>query len=247
MIELFQSILTIDLLGAVGIGLLGGLMHGYTGWGGAMVMMPLMSVLYGPVYALAIILMGGIMVSVQLFPWAIRRVDWREMTPMFIAIAVSIPGGTYLLFLLDPTLVIRIIGFLIIGAALVQLIGWSYAGPRGVVPATVAGVMCGTINGFAGLGGPPLVLYVLSKPDPPDQQKANILIAVAIVCVGAFVAVAVGGGVTGPVAARGVIVAPAQMAGAWLGASLFSILPGDFFKKFSLVMLIILGFMVAIF
>ena len=120
MIELFQSILTIDLLGAVGIGLLGGLMHGYTGWGGAMVMMPLMSVLYGPVYALAIILMGGIMVSVQLFPWAIRRVDWREMTPMFIAIAVSIPGGTYLLFLLDPTLVIRIIGFLIIGAALVQ-------------------------------------------------------------------------------------------------------------------------------
>ena len=41
MIELFQSILTIDLLGAVGIGLLGGLMHGYTGWGGAMVMMPL--------------------------------------------------------------------------------------------------------------------------------------------------------------------------------------------------------------
>ena len=92
MIELFQSILTIDLLGAVGIGLLGGLMHGYTGWGGAMVMMPLMSVLYGPVYALAIILMGGIMVSVQLFPWAIRRVDWREMTPMFIAIAVSIPG-----------------------------------------------------------------------------------------------------------------------------------------------------------
>ena len=66
MIELFQSILTIDLLGAVGIGLLGGLMHGYTGWGGAMVMMPLMSVLYGPVYALAIILIGGIMVSVQL-------------------------------------------------------------------------------------------------------------------------------------------------------------------------------------
>ena len=247
MIELFQPILTLDLLGAVGIGLLGGLMHGYTGWGGAMVMMPLMSVLYGPVHALAIILIGGILVSAQLFPWAIRRVDWREMMPLFIAIAVSIPGGTYLLFLLDPALVIRIIGFLIIGAALVQLTGWSYRGPRGVVPAAVAGVTCGTINGFAGLGGPPLVLYVLSKPDPPEQQKANILIAVAIVCVGAFISVAVGGGVTGPVAARGVVVAPAQMAGAWLGAWLFNVLPGNFFKKFSLIMLIILGFMVAIF
>ena len=107
--------------------------------------------------------------------------------------------------------------------------------------------MCGTINGFAELGGPPLVLYVISKPDPPDQQKANIVIALAIVYVGAFFSVAVGGRVTGPVAARGVVIAPAQMAGAWLGASLCRILPGDFFKKFSLIMLIILGFMVAIF
>ena len=229
----------LDLLGAVGIGLLGGLMHGYTGWGGAMVMMPLMSVLYGPVHALAIILIA-IMVSLNCL-WAIRRADWREMIPLH-AIAVSIPGGTYFCFF-NPSLVIRIIGFLIIGAALVQLTGWSYRGPR-------AGGRRRDMRHhqwFAGLGGPPLVLYVLSKPDPPEQQKANILVAVAIVCVGAFISVAVGGGVTGPVAARGVIVAPAQMGGAWLGAWLFNVLPGDFFKKFSLIMLIILGFVVAIF
>ncbi len=84
---------------------------------------------------------------------------------------------------------------------------------------------CGTINGFAELGGPPLVLYVLFKPAPPEQRKGNILIAVAIVYVGAFNSVAVGGGVTGPVAARGVVVAPAQIVGAWLGAWLFHVLP----------------------
>jgi len=246
-VELFQSILTLDLVAAVGIGLLGGLMHGYTGWGGAMVMMPLMAVLYGPVQALAIILIGGMLVSAQLFPWAVGRVDWREMWPLFIGIAVSIPAGTYLLFILDPALVIRIIGFLIIGAAVLQLTRWSYTGPRGVAPAATAGMACGVINGFAGLGGPPLVLYVLAKPDPPEQQKANILVAVTIVSVGVFISVAVGGGVTEQVLARGVIVSPAQMAGAWLGAWLFKVLPGDVFKKFSLIMLIILGVMVAIF
>ena len=212
-----------------------------------MVMMPLMAVLYGPVQALAIILIGGMLVSAELFPWAVRRVDWREMWPLFIGIAVSIPAGTYLLFILDPALVIRIIGFLIIGAAVLQLTKWSYTGPRGVAPAATAGMACGVINGFAGLGGPPLVLYVLAKPDPPEQQKANILVAVTIVSVGVFISVAVGGGVTEQVLARGVIVSPAQMAGAWLGAWFFKVLPGDVFKKFSLIMLIILGVMVAIF
>ena len=247
MLELFQSILTLDLLAASGIGLLGGLMHGYTGWGGAMVMMPLMSILYGPVHALAIILIGGLFVSAQLFPWAIRRVNWRQMFPLFISIAFSIPVGTYFLFLLDQGLVIRIIGFFIIGAALLQLTGWSYKGPRGVLPAAAAGTVCGAINGFAGLGGPPLVLYVLSKPDPPENQKADILIAVTIVCVGAFISISVAGGLTGQVAARGAIIAPVQMAGAWIGARMFKLLPGNFFKRFSLVMLIILGLMVAIF
>ncbi len=55
--------------------------------------MPLMSLFYEPVRDLAIVLIGGIMVSAQLFLWAIRRVDWREMMPLFLAIAVSIPGA----------------------------------------------------------------------------------------------------------------------------------------------------------
>ena len=48
LLELIQTVLTIDLLVAIGIGFTGGLMHGFTGWGGAMVMMPLMSLIYGP-------------------------------------------------------------------------------------------------------------------------------------------------------------------------------------------------------
>ena len=38
--EFFADVFTRDLLLAGGICVLGGMMHGYTGWGGGMVMMP---------------------------------------------------------------------------------------------------------------------------------------------------------------------------------------------------------------
>ena len=126
MLELIQSILTIDLLAAIGIGFTGGLMHGFTGWGGAMVMMPLMSLMYGPVQSLGIVLIGGMLVSAQLFPWAARRADWKELKPLLVAIVLTIPAGTYLLFHLEPGLVIRIIGSIIIMSALLQLSGYRY-------------------------------------------------------------------------------------------------------------------------
>jgi len=247
LLELIQSILTIDLLAAIGIGFTGGLMHGFTGWGGAMVMMPLMSLMYGPVQSLGIVLIGGMLVSAQLFPWAARRADWKELKPLLVAIVLTIPAGTYLLFHLEPGLVIRIIGSIIIMSALLQLSGWSYKGPRGAVPAASAGVACGLINGFSGLGGAPLVLYVLSKPVPAEFHRANLIIAVTVISFCVFTAIVIGGGMGGESLARGVVIAPMQLVGAWIGAGLFQRLPGEVFKRFSLIMLIVLGLSVTIF
>ena len=216
-------------------------MHGFTGWGGAMVMMPLMSVIYGPVQSLGIVLIGGMLVSTQLFPWAVRRADWREIKPLLVSIVLTIPAGSYLLFHLEPALVIRIIGILIIASALLLLSGWSYIGPRGIIPAVSAGAACGFINGFSGLGGAPLVLYVFSNPVSAEIQRANLIIAVTIISFCVFISLVIGGGMGAEVLACGAIIAPVQMVGAWLGARLFQILPTAVFKRFSLIMLVIFG------
>lgn len=246
LLELIQTILTIDLLAAIGIGFTGGLMHGFTGWGGAMVMMPLMSLMYGPVQSLGIILIGGMLVSAKLFPWAAKRTDWQEMKPLLGAIVLAIPAGTYLLFQLELSLVIKIIGVIIMMSALLQLSGWSYKGPRGAVPAASAGLACGFINGFSGCGGAPLVLYILSKPVPAEIQRANLIIAVTVISFCVFTFLVIGGGMDGRSLARGVIIAPIQLLGAWIGAGLFQRLPGEVFKRFSLIMLIVLGLSVTI-
>ena len=245
MLETFIAVLTTDLIWAMVITFAGGLMLGYTGWGGAMVSMPFLTILYGPVEALVIMIIGALLVTAYLFPTAARIADWRRMTPILIAMAVCVPIGNLLLFALEPNLIRRIIGSLIVGASILILSGWRYSGPQGAGASATTGAISGLINGFVGLGGPPLVIYMLALKQSAAVQRANTLVFMAITSVLVLGSTFVGGGVTLENSFLGVLTAPFQIAGGWLGARLFLKLPVELFKKFSLVALIVLGGIVA--
>ena len=245
MTETFIDVLTTDLIWAMVVTFAGGLMLGYTGWGGAMVSMPFLTILYGPVNALVILIIGALLVTAYLFPTAARIADWRRMTPILIAMAVCVPIGNLLLFALEPNLIRRIIGWLIVGASILILSGWRYSGPQGVGASATTGVISGLINGFVGLGGPPLVIYMLALKLSAAVQRANALVFMAITSVLVLGSTFVGGGVTLENSFLGVLTAPFQIVGGWLGARLFLKLPAEIFKKFSLVALIVLGGIVA--
>ena len=245
MLETFIAVLTTDLIWAMVITFAGGLMLGYTGWGGAMVSMPFLTILYGPVEALVIMIIGALLVTAYLFPTAARIADWRRMTPILIAMAVCVPIGSLLLFALEPNLIRRIIGWLIVGASILILSGWRYSGPQGAGASATTGAISGLINGFVGLGGPPLVIYMLALKLSAAVQRANALVFMAITSALVLGSTFVGGGVTLENSFLGVLTAPFQIAGGWLGARLFLKLPVELFKKFSLVALIVLGGIVA--
>ena len=245
MLETFIAVLTTDLIWAMVVTFAGGLMLGYTGWGGMMVSMPFLTILYGPVEALVILIIGSLLVTAYLFPTAARIADWRRMTPILIAMAVCVPIGNLLLFALEPNLIRRIIGWLIVGASILILSGWRYSGPQGAGASATTGVISGLINGFVGLGGPPVVIYLLALKQSAAVQRANTLVFMAITSVLVLGSTFIGGGVTLENSFLGVLTAPFQIAGGWLGARLFLKLPVELFKKFSLVALIVLGGIVA--
>ena len=245
MLETFIAVLTTDLIWAMVVTFAGGLMLGYTGWGGMMVSMPFLTILYGPIEALVIMIIGALLVTGSLFPTAARIADWRRMTPILIAMAVCVPIGNLLLFALEPNLIRRIIGSLIVGASILILAGWRYSGPQGTGASATTGAISGLINGFVGLGGPPLVIYMLALKLSAAVQRANALVFMAITSVLVLGSTFVGGGVTMENSFIGMLTAPFQIAGGCLGARLFLKLPAELFKKFSLVALIVLGGIVA--
>jgi uncharacterized membrane protein YfcA len=73
-----------------------------------------------------------------------------------------------------------------------------------------------------GIGGPPVLLYLLSFNDPPNVNRANI-VTYYFVTGFLLIAVVLASGVAGWQAlARAVVLFPAMILGAWLGGRMFA-------------------------
>ena len=220
------------------IAVLGGMVHGYTGFGAGLVMVPFYALLFGPVETIGVIFISGLLASARVYPRAARLARWRELAPMVAAFVVATPLGALVLFNADADLVRRIMSLLVLLAAALLLSGWTWRGQRGAAAGMVAGGLSGAINGVAGVGGPPIVAYFLAAPDSADVQRANIMMALGISVVVTIVVVAIGGGVGTTTIARSVVIAPVQAAGFWAGARLFVAAPQAFYRRIALLVLI---------
>ena len=77
--QLFPTqLLTADLWPAVTVVLVSGVMRGFSGFGGAMLVVPVLSIVYSPREAVAISAGLGLIANLQLLPGALRITQWRQ-------------------------------------------------------------------------------------------------------------------------------------------------------------------------
>jgi uncharacterized membrane protein YfcA len=241
MLESFLGTLNADLALAVVVAVFSGTIHGYVGFGAALFMVPLFTLLLGPIDAIAIASVIGMFGSAQLYPGAARSARWGELLPITIAIIISTPLGVFILFNLDPELIRRAMGGFVFLAALVLMSGWLYRGPRGAFASAVTGGLAGGISGATGVGGPPLALYFLAAPQPVEVQRANIVIAVAVIIAVTFASLLFAGGLSAETLYRAVILTPVYVLGTWSGSRLFTIAPKEYFRRVALWLLLATG------
>ena len=92
MTEFLSNLLVFPFIFTLCLGLAGGIMQGFNGWGGAMLMMPLITLVYTPAEALALLVVGGLIMSAQLYPRALKEVTWDSMRPMLLALIIFTPA-----------------------------------------------------------------------------------------------------------------------------------------------------------
>jgi uncharacterized membrane protein YfcA len=226
---------------------LGGLVRGYAGFGSGLVMAPLVAVLWGPVAAVATTVTLGFFAFLQVGWGSFREANWRAIGPVSLAAIAVVPAGTYLLVTLDPVMVKRIIAAAVLVATLVTLKGWTYSGPRGVLPSIAAGAVGGLINGLASVGGPPIVLYLMSLPDSAATQRANINMCIGLMGVAVLAALVAGGSFELAMTLRIALLFLPFAAGVWMGGRLFRLLPADTFRRGVLWMLIAMSLSILVF
>lgn len=218
-----------------------GVVRGFTGFGSALLMVPILALLWTPAEAVTTAFGVGIIASMQLVPKAARQANWREIGPMAAATVLITPLGTMILLGVEPAIMRRIIAALILIVTLIFLRGWQYRGPRGTGPGFVAGATGAVINGVAGVGGPAVVLYILSLPDQVAIQRANIVVQISLMGFVGLVYLALADVVGREDLIRIGALALPMMLGTTIGSQLFLRLPSTIFRVVVLWTLVVVS------
>lgn len=246
MIELAQF-LTPTFAFAITATVLGGTLMGFTGFGSTLVMVPLITFVYGPPEAVAV----GVAISAaglaQMVPQASRDAVWSDVIPACLTSLLLVPVGTMFLFMTDPSITRRLIGGVVLLVAIIMLRGWAYGGPRNRVTSGLCGAVSGFTNGFFGIGSPAVTFYYLHASATALTARANILITIGVLSVATLIAIAIGGGFSQDTVARAVVLFVPYSISLWVGSRLFQYASDDLYRRIALWLLMAMGVTVIIF
>ena len=219
----------------------GGMLQGFTGFGATLVMVPLLTFVYGPAESVAVGIGLSALGSVLLLPEASRDADWPDVIPACLMAFVTVPVGVALLLAADPDVTRRLMGGIVILVALIMIRGWNYGGPRNVLTSAAAGSFSGFTAGFFGMGAPGVTVYYLSGTIRAAAQRANILIVLGVVSALAMTGVAIGGGADlGSLALGIALILPFSLP-MWAGARYFRRASHEAYRRVCLWLLIVMG------
>jgi uncharacterized membrane protein YfcA len=220
---------------------IGGFLRGFIGFGGALVSVPVLSVVFGPLAAVPISNVIGFPVLFQLLPAAMRDGERGIILPISIGILLATPIGCVLLVSINPNLMKIVISTLVLLMVLILARNWRLSGSvnRGILLA--AGAVGGLIQGSAGIGGPPLVAVALSRPGPARNQRGNVLGAITTVSVSSILPLWYFGLFTSEVLVIGLILMPIYSGAAWIGARYFSGEGQRHYRRVALTILALIG------
>lgn len=223
------------LAAAAGGALLAGLVRGFSGFGGAMVLVPILAASHGPQIAVPVLVLIDFVLTLPLAWRARRRCAWREVAPVALGHAAALPAGLAVLILADPALLTRATGGLVLAMAAAMALGLRRTTPPGRRTALGIGLGAGFLSGSTGVGGPPVVLFWLAGPDAPPRMRANLMVFFALSSVLSLTGLAVAGVITAAVATLALVLWPSYALGLLAGGRLFSGADARLYRPLALV------------
>lgn len=225
-------VVTLLIAGAAGI------VRGVTGFGGAMVMSPPLALLLGPRLTVPIVLVLESVIAAPMLLQTHTLINWRMMGAILVAACLCVPVGTLILVSLEPQLMRRAIAITVILFAMILLIGWRYSGRPRLVTSVGLGALSGTMLGATSVGGPPVILYLLSGPDPVATTRANLTLYVTVGSIVGLAALWYHQVLDVPAAIASLWLAPAYFIGLNVGSRVFPRISDARFRQLTLLLLI---------
>lgn len=181
MIEVFQEALAIDglayLISAV---IIAGLVRGFSGFGTAMVFMPIASQFIPPIWAIAAMTIFDMIGPLPNAPRAIRDGHPRDVVRLGVGLFIGAPLGIYVLTWMSPELFRYSISFFSLLLLVMLAAGVRYRGALTKPLVFGTGGLSGFLFGIAGIAAPPAIMLYMASTHPAKVIRANLTLFLII-------------------------------------------------------------------
>lgn len=224
------------VLGAA-ISALSGAVRGFSGFGSALIYVPLMSALYGPQIGAATFLLIDMVTGILFSLGVWRQAVWREIVPLAIAAIFAAQFGTLILQYADPATLRWTMAAIVLVIVVVLGSGWRYHGKPLLIVTIAVGLIAGFLGGAVQISGPPVVLYWLGSMAAATVVRANFIVYFAIFAMALTVTYLFKGLLTPEVIALAILIGPLHIAAMWGGSKLFHIASERTYRRVAYVII----------
>ena len=234
------------IAGGIAIAFLAAVCQSVTGFGFALVMTPLLAVVWDVKPAVATSLIVSPTSVAMMLPEVHTRIPLPRVSMLFLGFLIGMPLGTFLLDTLDADSLRVAIAVVVAAAAVLLYLAPTITGTGdGLFLRLAVGAVSGAVGSSTSMGGPPVVLYLLGRERDVDSFRATTLALFLPTSLLAFAAAAVVGVVTTDVLVLAALCVPSVALGLLLGRVLRRRLAAERFR--TLVLAVLVATSVAVF
>lgn len=212
-----------------------------TGFGFALVLVPLLSLVYDPKAAVIVSLTLGMLSKLPLFLPHARLVRPAVLAPLTLAAFVGIYFGTRLLIYADPSLVRVLIGITVIILCIPLFFDLRWRVKRERLATMLVGLVSGSLTGSTSMGGPPVVLFGVNQNWPRETFRANLLAYFIITNLFTLTLIAQAGVITRDVLLTDAKMIPGLVLGLLVGNTVFHRVPTQVFQRVIVLFVVATG------
>lgn len=218
-----------------------GTTRGFAGFGAGLIYVPVAAAVLGPEVAAATVLLYDIPASVPMTIRLLPKADVREVIPLAAGGLVMTPLGFLALTRFDGEIVRWVISFAVFAAVAAIAAGIRLPRDTGDATAVGVGAVSGFLNGLAQIGGPPVILYWLSRSKEPATVRASAMLFFQAGTVVTLTTYLIGGLITREVLILSVVMAPVFALAMATGSRLFALAEPDTYRRIAYALILFAG------
>ena len=172
-VEVFE---TNGLLYVALTALTAGIVRGFSGFGTAMIFLPVAGKYFEPVTAIIVLTIMDLCGPVLIVPKALRDAYKPDLARLIGGMVITLPIALYFLMNMETEIFRYIVSILALVLILVLSTGWRFHRQLNSGALIGLGGLAGVSGGIAGVPGPPVILFYMASIHPVKVIRANNLL-----------------------------------------------------------------------